>query len=56
MTLHSAKGLEFDSVFLVGLEEGLMPHSRSLQQPRTPSRRSGASCYVGMTRAMERLT
>ena len=54
MTLHTAKGLEFHTVFLCGCEEGLFPHYMSMEDPKKVEEERRL-CYVGMTRAMQKL-
>ena len=55
MTLHSAKGLEFPVVFMLGMEEGLLPHANALNASLEELEEERRLCYVGFTRAMERL-
>jgi DNA helicase-2/ATP-dependent DNA helicase PcrA len=56
MTMHSAKGLEFPEVFIAGMEEGIIPHHRSLEDGEHSVEEERRLCYVAVTRAQERLT
>ena len=55
MTIHSAKGLEFDVVFLIGVEEGIMPHARSVEESESNLEEERRLFYVAVTRAKRRL-
>lgn len=53
--VHASKGMEFDSVFLVGLEEGTLPTSQALEKDKTSIEEEKRLCYVAMTRAKSEL-